>query len=188
MQRLLHRVMVSTPFPSPGTLLLPLTTILDFLLPPHQHLPPPAFALPGFPAPLHPGGGLASEEDGGDSEPGMIESWKESIWNMAVPKRKTSYSRKRQRQMNPLYGRVNVEHFYPCPKCDKGFLKLRHHLCPCDAEKANLTGVKKVGLLGAVCAGWCVEWEGLGGRREGGRSALAPFCFCACCYSVCCAV
>ena len=67
----------------------------------------------------------------------------ESIW-LAVPKRKKSYSKKRQRQMNPLYASKNVQNFYPCPKCEKGFLKLRHHVCPCDQERANVCGVRKV--------------------------------------------
>jgi len=73
---------------------------------------------------------------------GLIEALTNHLW-MAVPKRKTSYSTKRQRQMNPLYARKNLLNFYPCPKCDKDFLKLRHHLCPCDQEKANISGVKK---------------------------------------------
>jgi hypothetical protein len=33
--------------------------------------------------------------------------------------------------------------FYPCPKFDKSLLKLRHHLCPCDQEKANIGGIVK---------------------------------------------
>jgi len=91
---------------------------------------------------------------GRELDGGLIETLREGIWNMAVPKRKTSYSRKRQRQMNPLYGRDQLENFYPCPKCDSGYLKLRHHLCPCDQEKANISGVKKVGwssLLIPLC-------------------------------------
>ena len=56
----------------------------------------------------------------------------------------TSYSKKRMRQMNPLYRETNQQHFYPCPKCDAGFLKLRHHLCPCDQKKVNAKAVVKV--------------------------------------------
>lgn len=37
----------------------------------------------------------------------------------------------------------NISHFYPCPKCEDGFLKLRHHLCPCDMEKIG-QGVPKI--------------------------------------------
>ena len=66
-----------------------------------------------------------------------------SIW-LAVPKRKKSYSRKRQRQLNPRYAATDVQNFYPCPKCEKGLLKLRHHVCPCDQELANVCGVRKV--------------------------------------------
>ena len=77
---------------------------------------------------------------------GLLEALTSHVW-MAVPKRKTSYSRKRQRQMNPLYARKNLLNFYPCPKCDKDFLKLRHHLCPCDQEKAKISGVKRVSGL-----------------------------------------
>jgi hypothetical protein len=32
--------------------------------------------------------------------------------------------------------------FYPCPKCDKGLLKLHHHLCPCDMKKVNMAHVQ----------------------------------------------
>lgn len=55
-----------------------------------------------------------------------------------------SYSRKRQRQMNPLNAAKNVQNFYPCPKCEKGLVKLRHHLCPCDQSKINVASVMKV--------------------------------------------
>jgi len=62
-----------------------------------------------------------------------------------VPKRKPSYSVKRKRQMNP-HAAVESElhHAYPCPKCDKGYIKLRHHLCPCDQEALNCKAVVKV--------------------------------------------
>ena len=62
-----------------------------------------------------------------------------------MPKRKPSYSVKRKRQMNP-HAAVESElhHAYPCPKCDKGYIKLRHHLCPCDQEKLNCKAVVKV--------------------------------------------
>jgi len=38
----------------------------------------------------------------------------------------------------------SLQSFYPCPKCDKGLLKLRHHLCPCDQQAVNLPNVVKV--------------------------------------------
>jgi ribosomal protein L32 len=75
-----------------------------------------------------------------------LEALSDAIW-LAVPKRKTSYSKKRHRQMNPRYAPQNALNFYPCPKCDTPggpFLKLRHHLCPCDQEKLNCVGVRKV--------------------------------------------
>lgn len=34
--------------------------------------------------------------------------------------------------------------FYPCFRCDKGLLKLRHHLCPCDLEKVKASNIVKV--------------------------------------------
>jgi hypothetical protein len=46
--------------------------------------------------------------------------------------------------MNPLYQNENNANLYPCPKCDKGLMKVRHHLCPCDQDKVNATGVVKV--------------------------------------------
>jgi hypothetical protein len=36
------------------------------------------------------------------------------------------------------------QNFYPCPKCDKGLLKLRHHVCPCDQEKIGANGIVRV--------------------------------------------
>jgi len=54
--------------------------------------------------------------------------------------------------MNPLYKNVDAENFYPCPKCDKGFLKLRHHLCPCDQEAINAKAVVKVPYSSTVRA------------------------------------
>lgn len=75
--------------------------------------------------------------------PADTDSWTSSIW-FAVPKRKTSYSKKRLRQMNPLYASHDTQAFYPCPKCDKGLLKLRHHLCPCDQETVHAKSVVKV--------------------------------------------
>ena len=38
----------------------------------------------------------------------------------------------------------NAAHFYPCMRCDKGLLKLRHHLCPCDLEKVKAKNVVRV--------------------------------------------
>jgi hypothetical protein len=35
---------------------------------------------------------------------------------------------------------------YPCPKCDKGYIKLRHHLCPCDQVRERC-----VRLGGSCC-------------------------------------
>lgn len=46
--------------------------------------------------------------------------------------------------MNPLNAAKNVTNFYPCPKCDKGLVKLRHHLCPCDQGKLNVASIMKV--------------------------------------------
>jgi len=88
---------------------------------------------------------------GGEGEGGGCAGLEDAVW-LAVPKRKTSYSKKRQRQMSPHYARKDVTHFYPCPKCDKGLLKLRHHICPCDQVKLNVSGVKQVrkGREGAV--------------------------------------
>ena len=80
---------------------------------------------------------------GGEGEGGGCAGLEDAVW-LAVPKRKTSYSKKRQRQMSPHYARKDVTHFYPCPKCDKGLLKLRHHICPCDQVTLNVSGVKQV--------------------------------------------
>ena len=79
--------------------------------------------------------------DGGAG--GAAAAWEDAVW-LAVPKRRTSYSKKRQRQMSPHYARKEITSFYPCPKCDKGLLKLRHHICPCDQVKLNVSGVKQV--------------------------------------------
>ena len=53
------------------------------------------------------------------------------------------------RQMNPLYRNDPIQHFYPCPKCEKGLLKLRHHLCPCDQDTCNAQAVVKVRAAGS---------------------------------------
>ena len=158
------------------------SAILSFLRPPPPAPPLPALclsgvgALEGVPA-WAVEAALQEEAAGGAPEPGsggggegllgrllrrvaapgaggLLEALTSHIW-MAVPKRKTSYSRKRQRQMNPLYARKNLLNFYPCPKCDKGLLKLRHHLCPCDQEKANISGVKKVRALPSLPCSAC---------------------------------
>ena len=63
---------------------------------------------------------------------------------LAVPKRKHSYSRKRHRQSNPLYQEEIISHIYPCPKCSKGLLKMRHHICPCDQDKIGVNGVVRI--------------------------------------------
>ena len=54
---------------------------------------------------------------------------------LAVPKRKKSYSRKRMRQLERTKALKNLNNFYPCPNCDEGWLKLRHHLCVCAMKK-----------------------------------------------------
>ena len=86
-------------------------------------------------------GGGGGGGDGGAG--GAAAAWEDAVW-LAVPKRRTSYSKKRQRQMSPHYARKEITSFYPCPKCDKGLLKLRHHICPCDQVKLNVSGVKQV--------------------------------------------
>ena len=67
---------------------------------------------------------------------------------LAVPKRKHSYSRKRHRQSNPLYQEEVISHIYPCPKCSKGLLKMRHHICPCDQDKLGSNGVVRISSSG----------------------------------------
>jgi ribosomal protein L32 len=100
--------------------------------------PQPSLALAGLP-PLR----VDDCDDAGGGAP-AAPSWTEAIWR-AVPKRKPSYSVKRQRQMNPAaQNERELHHAYPCPKCDRGYIKLRHHLCPCDAEKLNCKAVVKV--------------------------------------------
>ena len=99
--------------------------------------PQPSLALAGLPP-------LRADDDDGDGAACSAPSWTEAIWR-AVPKRKPSYSVKRQRQMNPAaQNERELHHAYPCPKCDRGYIKLRHHLCPCDAEKLNCKAVVKV--------------------------------------------
>jgi hypothetical protein len=51
---------------------------------------------------------------------------------------------KRIRQLSRLWNNEDLENYYPCPKCDHGYLKLRHHICPCDQEKINCKAVVKV--------------------------------------------
>ena len=105
----------------------------------------------GWPArPLpHPasGGGGPTLDGVGDCEgvgelPGISEDVGDGL--LLVPKRRQSYSRKRHRQSNPLYREHETSHIYPCPKCDKGLLKLRHHVCPCDQERAGVNGIVRV--------------------------------------------
>ncbi len=93
---------------------------------------------------------------GGGEGGGALE---DAVW-LAVPKRKTSYAKKRQRQMSPHYARKDLTNFYPCPKCEKGLLKLRHHICPCDQLKLNVSGVKQV------------RW-----RQAGGRAPISRYQF-----------
>lgn len=79
-----------------------------------------------------------------DGQAGKVDGLSDALeslqWNqlLAVPKRKTSYMRKRIRQNAREKQLRNIHHFYPCTKCEKGLLKLRHHLCPCDMEKVNM--------------------------------------------------
>jgi ribosomal protein L32 len=77
----------------------------------------------------------------------------------------TSYSRKRKRQMNPLYQLKNAQNFYPCPKCEHGYLKLRHHICPCDQEKMNVSHVVKVRARAAAVTAPGHAARGLLNRR-----------------------
>ena len=97
-------------------------------------------------------GGGSGDDGGGGRAAGaggaLEDALGGAVW-LAVPKRKTSYSKKRQRQMSPHYAREDLTNFYPCPKCDKGLLKLRHHICPCDQMKLNVSGVKQVRWAGA---------------------------------------
>jgi ribosomal protein L32 len=105
----------------------------------------------GWPArptqPAAPGGGGPALDGVGDLEgeyvPGLGDSG-EPDGLLLVPKRRQSYSRKRHRQSNPLYREHETPHIYPCPKCDKGLLKLRHHVCPCDQERAGVNGIVRV--------------------------------------------
>lgn len=116
-------------------------------------VPPPQLELAGFGDKgwfLQRRAGDAAAEEADDSGKGSwwkrltsLEVFNQSIW-FAVPKRKSSYARKRSRQLNPLYASHDITHFYPCPKCTKGLMKLRHHVCPCDQEKMNFLGVKKI--------------------------------------------
>ena len=73
----------------------------------------------------------------------LVDALTSGLW-FAVPKRKKSYARKRQRQMSHVYASHNLSHLYPCPKCDHGYLKVRHHMCPCDQEKVGVNGIIKV--------------------------------------------
>jgi ribosomal protein L32 len=127
----------------------------------HQQPPFPRFGgleLAGFGAGAAPDAGCAADRDGdgdGDGDGGLAGaaspspspspsplSW--STWLMAVPKRRHSHSRKRHRQSNPLYQEAALAHTYPCPKCDRGLVKMRHHLCPCDQDKVGAAGVVRV--------------------------------------------
>lgn len=42
------------------------------------------------------------------------------------------------RFLNPINDIPVKQHVYPCPKCDKGLLKVHHHLCPCDMKKVGI--------------------------------------------------
>ena len=41
-----------------------------------------------------------------------------------------------------------ISHIYPCPKCSKGLLKMRHHICPCDQDKLGSNGVVRISSSG----------------------------------------
>lgn len=122
---------------------------LSALMPPPRA---PALALAGFPGVLWPSadadmGTADADADNLGENSGTAPAWAEALWRMAVPKRKPSYSVKRKRQMNPAQqNEKELLHAYPCPKCDRGLIKLRHHLCPCDQEKLNCKAVVKVKL------------------------------------------
>lgn len=60
-----------------------------------------------------------------------------AVLQMAVPKSKPSLRVRRIRQNSQNKRLRRIQHFSPCTKCDKGFMKLRHHLCVCDMEKVN---------------------------------------------------
>lgn len=77
-----------------------------------------------------------------------------------------SYSRTRQRFNNPAKQLKNIAHFYPCMRCDRGLLKLRHHLCPCDLEKVKAKNVVRVAYGEGPLAG-----DPQPGRRRGGAEA-----------------
>jgi hypothetical protein len=51
---------------------------------------------------------------------------------------------------------------YPCPKCEKGMMKLRHHICPCDQDKIGAAGVVRV------------TYTGTARRRPAAPAAAAP--------------
>jgi len=102
--------------------------------------PPLACALAGVPAGWAAGSSARAPAAAAWAPP----AWAEALWR-AVPKRKPSYSVKRQRQMNPAQANDReLLHAYPCPKCDRGYVKLRHHLCPCDAAALNCKAVVRV--------------------------------------------
>jgi len=117
--------------------------------------PPPPHRFGGLELAGFGAGGAPDEGDGGGAAAAAAAaasplSW--STWLMAVPKRRHSHSRKRHRQSNPLYQEQAVAHMYPCPKCDKGLVKLRHHLCPCDQDRAGANGVVRVTYGGGPAA------------------------------------
>ena len=85
---------------------------------------------------------IGGDGGGGARRRSLEELLGESRW--LVPKRRHSHSRKRHRQSNPLYQEAPLAHMYPCPKCAKGLMKLRHHLCPCDQDAVGANGVVRV--------------------------------------------
>ncbi len=62
------------------------------------------------------------------------------IWDMAVPKRKTSLHRKRSRRSHHAIGKPNLR---PCPQC--GTYGIPHRVCPdCGHYKGILFIAPKV--------------------------------------------
>ena len=101
-----------------------------------------------LPLSLPGGGGFVWNNIDEGHEGGENEGRNVPLPLLAVPKRKHSYSRKRHRQSNPLYQEEAISHIYPCPKCSKGLLKMRHHICPCDQDKLGSNGVVRISTNG----------------------------------------
>jgi len=98
--------------------------------------PPMAFGLLNIPLPLglqqHEedlGNQLTEEEEDGDDDDDGVHSpqsiFSPSIFRMAVPKKKTSHSKKRRRWQHKYL--TNINHHDTCPNC--GGFRLVQHLC-----------------------------------------------------------